>query len=233
MQTQHKLYALGIHLYTMSGIVFSFLATLALINQDIRVFLVSLFVAVIVDATDGTLARKFAISEIYPHFNGAKLDDLIDYLTYVFLPCMGLIQFNILQSGWEWMAVVPMLASLYGFCQENAKTDESFVGFPSYWNIVFLYLYVLEISSQVSIFTLLIFSLLIFVPLHYIYPTKTRFMKRTTITLSTLYAAAMAVVCLFPHAQGIYLAAGISLIYPAYYMLISLIHHFRITHQPA
>jgi phosphatidylcholine synthase len=227
MSNTQKMCAVGTHLYTSTGIILSFLAAIALINQDIRIFLVSLFVAVLIDATDGTLARKCAISEILPSFDGAKLDDLIDYLTYVFLPSVGLIQFNVLSSGKGWLAVIPMLASLYGFCQEDAKTDESFVGFPSYWNIIFLYLYVLDISTTWTIFTLLFFSFLIFVPLRYVYPTKTRWMQSTTILLSTLYAGLMAIICLFPHSDWVSGIAYLSLIYPGYYMLISIMHHFR------
>ncbi len=224
-----KLCAVGTHLYTSTGIIFSFLATIGLINQDIRVFLVSLFIAVVIDATDGTLARKCAIKDILPNFDGARLDDLIDYLTYVFLPSVGLIQFNVLPSGLGWIAVIPMLASLYGFCQENAKTDESFVGFPSYWNVVFLYLYILDMPAGGTITALLLFSALTFVPLKYIYPSKTRWMQGTTLLLSTVYGAVIAMICIFPQSTWVHEAAIASLIYPGYYMLISIMHHFRPT----
>jgi len=227
MSYAKKLCAVGTHLYTSTGIIFSFLATIALINQDIRIFLVSLFLAVIIDGTDGTLARKCAITEILPNFDGSRLDDLIDYLTYVFLPCMGLIQFNVLPSGLGWIAVIPMLASLYGFCQTNAKTDESFVGFPSYWNVIFLYLYILDMPATGTVVALLFFSVLIFVPLKYIYPSKTRWMQSTTLILSALYAAVIAGICFFPQSEWVREAAFISLVYPGYYMLISVMHHFR------
>ena len=40
---------------------------------------------------------------------------------------------------------MPLLASGYGFSQVNVKTaDGFFLGFPSYWNIVAYYLYVLQ-----------------------------------------------------------------------------------------
>ena len=228
MYNAKKMCAIGTHLYTSTGIIFSFLATIALINQDIRVFLVSLFIAVIIDGTDGTLARKCAIKEILPNFDGARLDDLIDYLTYVFLPCVGLIQFNVLPSGLAWLAVIPMLASLYGFCQKNSKTEESFVGFPSYWNIIFLYLYILAMPTAGTIVALLFFSVLTFVPLKYVYPSKTRWLQSTTIMLSMLYAGIIALICFFPASDWVREAAFLSLIYPAYYMLISVLHHFRL-----
>ena len=229
MHKTRKLCAAGIHFYTSTGIIFSFLAAMALINRDIHLFLLSLFIAVIIDATDGTLARKCSINEILPNFDGSLMDDLIDYLTYTFLPCVGLAQFNVLSQGWQWIAVIPMLASLYGFCQKNAKTDESFVGFPSYWNIIFIYLYILNISTAWTIIILMLFSALTFVPLHYIYPSKTRWMQGTTTLLSFFYALITALICFFPEANWSQNVALISLVYPAYYSIISIIHHLRLT----
>ena len=46
---------------------------------------------------------------------------------------------------------MPLLASGYGFCQTAAKTkDHFFTGFPSYWNIVVLYLYVLDWPTWIN-----------------------------------------------------------------------------------
>ncbi|MFP4658153.1 MAG: CDP-alcohol phosphatidyltransferase family protein [Desulfonatronovibrionaceae bacterium] len=227
MNRAKKLCAISTHVYTSAGIIFSFMAAQALISQDIRLFLLSLFAAVIIDGTDGPLARKCAIQDVLPNFDGAKLDDLIDYLTYVFLPCMGLVQFQVLPSGLTWIAVIPMLAGLYGFCQKNAKTSESFVGFPSYWNVIFLYLYILDMPPAGTLSILLLFSALTFVPLQYIYPNKTRWMQRTTLLLSVVYAAVIAFICFFPHSDWVREAVFISLFYPIYYLMVSFIHHYH------
>ena len=45
-----------------------------------------MLVACLVDATDGTLARRLRVKELLPNFDGAKLDDLIDFLTFTSLP---------------------------------------------------------------------------------------------------------------------------------------------------
>jgi len=50
--------------------------------------------------------------------------------------------------------LMPLLAS--GFNQTDARTDESFGGFPSYWNIVVFYCYVLGFLARTVI-----------VPIHY------------------------------------------------------------------
>ena len=54
------------------------------------------------------------------------------------------------RRGGAWL-LVPLLASAYGFCQVEAKTDDHyFLGFPSYWNIVAFYLYVLRLPPAVA-----------------------------------------------------------------------------------
>ena len=52
----------------------------------------AVFIATLIDATDGTLARAVRIKEVLPGFDGRRLDDLIDFLTYVFLPLLLLWQ---------------------------------------------------------------------------------------------------------------------------------------------
>ena len=55
---------------------------------------------------------------------------------------------GILPAGYEAWLFLPLLASVYGFCQVQAKTDDGyFLGFPSLWNLVALYLYALPFGS--------------------------------------------------------------------------------------
>ena len=49
---------------------------------------VLMLVATLVDATDGTLARRIGVKKVLPEFDGRKLDDLTDFLTYTFLPLL-------------------------------------------------------------------------------------------------------------------------------------------------
>jgi phosphatidylcholine synthase len=186
--------------------------------------------AVFIDSTDGTLARTVGVKAVLPEFNGRKLDDIVDFLTFSFLPSLALVAFNMLPVGWELIAVVPLMASGYGFCQEQAKTEDAFVGFPSYWNILVLYLYVLESSPATCAATMIIFSALVFVPIHYLYPTRTQFMQVPTIALGGIWALLMIIVAWQLGAPWTKTATLISLVYPFYYVVISLIHHKR-THQ--
>src|SRR5919199_6271477 len=80
--------AAAVHLYTASGAVLAFLMVLADIQGNaVQALWISL-ITLIVDGTDGSLARRFRVSEMLPWFDGRRLDDIVDYLTYVFAPVL-------------------------------------------------------------------------------------------------------------------------------------------------
>ena len=107
------------------------MGAIALANGDAKLFFLTNMAAVFVDSTDGTLARAVNVKKVLPQFDGRRLDDLVDFLIFAFLPSLSLVAFNMLPEGLSLLAVAPLLASGYGFCQEAAKTDDAFVGFPS------------------------------------------------------------------------------------------------------
>ena len=77
--------AWAVHVYTATGAVLAFLAVREVFAGDFRTAFVWLFVAVVIDATDGSLSRLARVHERLPHVSGEKLDDLVDYLTFVFV----------------------------------------------------------------------------------------------------------------------------------------------------
>jgi phosphatidylcholine synthase len=220
--------AWGVHFYTATGLPLAMLACVALAQQDASLFFLTLTIAAIVDATDGTLARKVGVREVVPDFDGRKLDDIVDFLNFAFLPGLALMAFPLLPEGWSWAAALPVLASGYGFCQERAKTDDAFVGFPSYWNIHVLYLYVLDTDPWAGLASTLLFTVLVFVPIHYLYPSKTKLLKPLTVGLGILWTLMVLALCLQPEAAWARPLALVSLFYPVYYMVLSLVHHQRV-----
>ena len=228
-----KILAVGVHLYTSMGIVPAFVASLCLFNGNGKGFLISLWVAVFIDATDGVLARKFQVKETLPGFDGGRLDDIIDYVTYVFLPCLALVRFEVLPQEYSWWALLPMLASSYGFSQGEAKTEESFVGFPSYWNVFFLYMYVLSPSPSVLLGFLVALSILTFIPIHYIYPSRTRWLRKLNVSLSFFYGILTAILCFFAEAAWAERLAMLTLLYPVYYGLASFVFHQKMKQREA
>ena len=221
------------HLYTASGFVLAFLAAQAAIDHDFRAAFLYLFAQVLVDATDGVLARAARVSERLPWFSGSKLDDLVDYLTYVFVP--ALIVWRGLLVVDPWTTLVPsamLLASGYGFSHMNAKTsDHFFTGFPSYWNIVVAYLFVLQLPPDVNAAILLVFAVLVFVPIRYIYPSRTSILPRTTNLLGAIWGAT-GIAILWQYPQVSRPLVLVSLIYPVYYFVLSFVVHVSTPGKP-
>ena len=217
-----------VHAYTAAGAVLAFLAIQAAMARDFRAAFLWLFAAVLVDSTDGVLARWAHVHERVPKFSGEKLDDIVDYLTFVFVPAVILSQAETITGAWTIPVVAAMLmSSLFGFASEDAKTDDHFfTGFPSYWNIVALYLIVLRLSPALNAVILLTLSALVFVRIGYVYPTRTTTARTLTLTLGLLWSVMMlALIMQLPTPQRS--LAWLSLFFPVYYTALSFVLHAR------
>ena len=180
-----------VHLYTGMGLVLAAGMAVLICRGDpasLHLAFWLMLAACAIDATDGTLARAAEVKKVLPGFDGARLDDITDFLTYTFLPLFLLWRADIL-PGAPWVLLFPLLASAYGFCQTDAKTaDGYFLGFPSYWNIVAFYLYVLRPAEWVSQMVLIVLAALTFVPSRYLYPSQRGLLNRTMAVLAILWA---------------------------------------------
>src|SRR5438552_1384863 len=128
-----KALAWCVHFYTALGLVAAGGIAVAIYDGEpasFRLAFVLMLVATFVDATDGTFARAVKVKEVLPHFDGRRLDDLIDFQTYTSLPLLLLWRAQLLPDEWQAALLIPLLASAYGFCQTTAKTDDGyFLGF--------------------------------------------------------------------------------------------------------
>ncbi|HEX6211529.1 MAG TPA: CDP-diacylglycerol O-phosphatidyltransferase [Methylomirabilota bacterium] len=220
-----------VHALTASGALLAYLALRATAVEDLRAAFVYLALATAIDAVDGWLARRAHVKARIPWFDGARLDDIVDYLTFVFAPVWILDRAGALPSGPAGPAVAAavLLSSAYGFSRTDAKSaDHFFTGFPSYWNIVALYLVALGLGPVFNAAVLLAFVAAVFVPIGYIYPSRTPHLQRTTVALGLVWGAmALAVIWWLP-APPRWLVVG-SLFFPVYYVGISLHLHRRRT----
>jgi phosphatidylcholine synthase len=216
------------HLYTASGGVFALLATMAVFERDYRAAFLWLAAQVLVDATDGWFARRVRVSERVPWFNGAKLDDIIDYLTYVFVPALIVWHAPLVHQAWAApVGAAMLLSSAYGFNRADAKTaDHFYTGFPSYWNIVVFYLFVASLPREANAVILIGLAVLVFVPIQYVYPSRTPVLRGMTVALGLLWGVLMFVMVWgLPVVSRPVLIA--SLVFPVYYTGLSLVLHFR------
>ena len=223
------------HLYTALGLVLAAGMAVCVVRGGTDAFRLAfafMLTACLVDSTDGSLARRLYVKEVLPNFDGTKLDDLVDFLTFTSLPLALIWRAQLLPAPVEWVLVVALVASAYGFCQVPAKTtDGYFVGFPSYWNIVAFYLYELAIPSWIAAAIVLGLALLTFVPSYYMYPSRGATLSRLTNFLGGVWVVLLVwILWDLPAseppadaaaANQAYRLALISLFYPAYYMAVS------------
>jgi phosphatidylcholine synthase len=211
-----------VHLYTASGTLFAFLALNRIFYDRYRDAFFWLVLAVVVDATDGVLARRADVGSRLPWFNGAKLDDIVDYLTYVFVPAFFVWHALLVPDRWSTIVVGAMLlSSAYGFNRSDAKTEDGFTGFPSYWNVAIFYLYLGGWSPEANAASLLVLAVLVFVPIRYVHPSRTPAWRVPTMALGLLWGLLMiAMLWRMPEVSRSMFWA--SLVFPAYYLLLSL-----------
>jgi phosphatidylcholine synthase len=215
-----KLAALFVHLFTATGVLLAFWALLLIIQGEVQNSLFVMALAVIVDSLDGTMARYVDVSTHTPFIDGALMDNISDYLNWVFIPVF-----------WAYMFLdVPFLAgsvvlivSLFGFSHIQAKTeDHLFRGFPSYWSFVILYLYLLDANVLVSVSVLLILALLVLLPVKFIYPSRTPKWRTATLLLAVPFAC-IIIFMLFSLGDTPLWLILLSFYFPVYYVVVSVL----------
>jgi len=165
-----------VHGYTALGLVIAGVIAVLIVQGTepaFRLAFILMGLAMVVDATDGWLARRAAVQKAIPWFDGARLDDIIDFHTYTSLPLLLMWRSGVLEGPLAWLLLAPLLASGYGFSRTDAKTpDGYFLGFPSYWNVAAFYLFFLEPAQWIAAAFLLLFSILTLVPSRYLAPSR-------------------------------------------------------------
>ena len=219
-----KTFAWLVHLYTALGLVCAAGMAVLIVRGGDASFRQAFFLmmlATAIDATDGWLARKARVKQVLPGFDGAALDNIIDFQTYTTMPLMLLWRAGVLPGDLAWLLMLPLLASAYGFSQVNVKApDGFFIGFPSYWNIVAYYLFVLRPDPWVSIALITICSVLTFVPTPYIYATRGGPFAKTINIGSAIWLVSLGFVLFGPEEYRRTLAI-LSLAYPVMYLALS------------
>src|ERR687886_216107 len=224
-----RLRASAVHLYTARGAVLTPLILVAAYSGEAVMALWLMLATLVIDSTDGLLARRFRVKELIPSFDGGLLDNIVDYMTYVLAPILLLWSIGYLPEGafGVTLAALPILASSYQFCRVDAKTgddaetDHFFLGFPSYWNVVAFYAIVFDLGTWAVAAILIVCSLLVFVPIRYVYPSRTVAFRKLTLTLTTLWLVSYITILIqMPNPSP--LLQTFSLLYLVYYFGLSL-----------
>jgi phosphatidylcholine synthase len=225
----HRARAYSVHLLTASGVAFDLAAAAALFapRPDPRWVFGLLIVPVVIDAVDGPLARRFDVKRWAASIDGRTLDDIVDYLTFTFVPLL-----LVWRLGWVpepgWAFVLPALvASLFGFANREAKQEEEgfFRGFPSYWNVYAFYagLWAVRMGPLGPGLLCLALAALTVAPVRFLYPNLAPPPWRVPLLAGAAAWTAVVLSMLpsYPHTPG--WLVGLSLVYPAFYVVLSFV----------
>ena len=171
-----RLAAWAVHAFTASGVVLGLGALLAAGQGEPALCFLFLGVALVVDGIDGTFARAARVKEVLPGIDGSALDLVVDYLTYVLVPAVFLIFYDLL-PGWLTIpgAAWVLVTSLYCFANAQMKSaDNYFVGFPAIWNVVVLYLWLLALNPWINAAAVLVLGVLTFTKVTFLHPLRVR-----------------------------------------------------------
>jgi phosphatidylcholine synthase len=167
--------AWGVHLFTASAAFLGVMTLVEITQQEYIHAIWLMVITIVIDALDGAMARGVHVKSVLPRFDGALLDNIVDFLNYVVTPSFFLLfkpdMLPVDASVWIVLAIT--MTSAYQFCQSDAKTpDHFFKGFPCYWNIVVSYMFLFDTSMTFNTVVLSILCVLIFVPIKYVYPSR-------------------------------------------------------------
>jgi phosphatidylcholine synthase len=184
----------------------------------LRVALVALLLAMVIDSVDGTLARRWNVQAVLPAINGRTLDDIVDFHTYTSVPLLLIWRTGVLPAGWGWILLAPLMASAYGFARTHAKTgDGYFLGFPSYWNVVAFYIFYLRPAPWLSTGVLLLLAALTLPATRYLYPSAGGRLNLITTVAGAAWAALVLLIIAGAFADQRSWTL-LSLAFPAWYM---------------
>ncbi len=190
--------AWAVHAFSATGAVLALLALLAIDGHRWTEAMLWLFAALVVDGVDGTLARAARVKTVAPRIDGEALDLVVDYLNYVFVPTMFMLEAQLLPAPIALpLAALIQLSSVYVFVRRDMKTDDGyFRGFPALWNIVALYLVAARIDPEIAAAIVAALVILAFAPIHFLHPFRVRDYGPWPIILGAVWGLATLVLLL-------------------------------------
>jgi len=179
----NRAFAWGAHFFTASGLIFGFLALIALLNGEQTLSFLFMGLALFVDGVDGSLARFVKVEEALPDIDGTTLDNVIDMVNYTILPVLmiywySMVPYNLVNLT----CIVILLVSCYTFSDKKMKTsDYYFSGFSAFWNLLVLFLYILDLGLWFNFIAICVCAVLTFIPVKIIHPLRVKSLRNNAI----------------------------------------------------
>ena len=205
----HHVRAFAIHVFTASGAALALLALFAADARQWSIMFGLLGLALLIDAVDGTLARRHRVAEVLPRWSGDALDFVVDFVTYVFVPAYAIARSGLLPSALAIPAgvLIVVTGTLY-FADRRMKTaDNYFRGFPVLWNLVAFYLLLLTPPPWINVAIIAALAALTFAPFPFIHPVRVVRLRRLNLALLAIWSLLALVAVIEDMKPGIWIDA--------------------------
>jgi phosphatidylcholine synthase len=188
----------AVHVLTASGAALAFLAAIMAAVGAWSAMFLGLGLALVVDALDGPLARRFEVAKTLPRWSGDALDLVVDFLSYVFVPAFALTMSGLipLMPAVLCGVVIIVTGAIYFADREMKTRDNYFRGFPALWNVVVFYIFLLVPPVWASIVAVVVLAGLSFAPIAFVHPLRVERWRPITLGILALWAV-LALVALY------------------------------------
>ena len=216
----------SVHLFTGSGAAVALLALYAAIDRNFPACFAWLGLALLIDGVDGTLARVANVTETASAIDGAILDLVIDFLTYVLVPMVALWRSDLMPIQISfWLSVIVVFASALYFADTRMKTrDYWFRGFPALWNVLTIYLFVLRPPFYVSAAMIVVGAAAMFAPFVFLHPMRVKQLRWLNILVCFAFFVLSAVAIWQDFAADLWVKIGYGVV-AAYFLAVPFWRH--------
>ncbi|MCD2412690.1 phosphatidylcholine synthase [Borreliella burgdorferi] len=214
-----------VHIFTASGLIVGLYSIISIVNGNYSLLLKLTVIGLIIDGIDGTMARKLKVKELIPEIDGTLLDNITDYINYTFIPVIFFYLGEFIEEKYKVAICIGiLLSSAYQFSRTDAKTNDNyFRGFPSLWNLFVILNIIFKMEQITNLITMSICIITSFIPIKFIYPSKTKELRKITIPI-TIISCLIFVVSIFSELSttALKMAKTVLILYFVYLTLASI-----------
>ena len=206
--------AFGVHIFTALGGAIALIAMLEAVREHWAAMFGWLGLALLIDALDGPLARRFNVGDVLPNWSGDTLDLVVDFLTYVFVPAYAITASGLLIPIASYLlgGAIVVSGALY-FSDRRMKSDDNhFRGFPALWNAAAFYLFLLKPPAAIGSIALAVLVVLTFVPFNVMHPLRTTRFRMLNIALMVVWAILAMIAVAANFEVPLWVSAGLCVI---------------------
>jgi phosphatidylcholine synthase len=219
----HYTRAFAVHVLTAAGAGLALSALVAAVAGAWEVMFLCLGAALIVDGIDGTMARAVKVADLLPRWSGDVLDLVVDFVTYVFVPAYAIAQGGLLPPplGLPAGILIVMTGAIYFADREMKTKDNYFRGFPTLWNIVAFYLFLLKPPQWLAAALVALLAVATFLPFKFVHPVRVARLRNVSLAALVLWSILAAYSLLRSLDPGPWVA-GMLVVIAVYFLAVGL-----------